>query len=141
MDDCISSLLSQVLNIAYDNDIAVIMKPFHHSDTPPCADCETRTIILNSNWYERNALPMHAAHEVEHILNGDTGTLYYHNCYAKYGSEGAANRGAVEILVSLYFADVDPEDANSQQFMDSLCIPNSLEGCVDTTIRDFYSDK
>ncbi|QFR62529.1 hypothetical protein LH991_16330 [Schleiferilactobacillus harbinensis] len=141
MDDCISDLLGQVLNIAYDNDIAVIMRPFHHPDTPPCADCETRTIILNSNWREHNALPMHAAHEVEHILNGDTGTLYYHNCYAKYGSEGAANRGAVGILVPLYFADVEPEDANLFQFMDNLCIPSSLESWVNSTIQNFYLEK
>ncbi|KRL12819.1 hypothetical protein FD09_GL002806 [Schleiferilactobacillus perolens DSM 12744] len=78
---------------------------------------------------------------MEHILNGDTGTLYYHNCYTKYGSEGAANRGAVEILVPLYFADVEPEDVNLFQFMDNLCIPSSLESWADTTIRDFYSEK
>ncbi|ERL64001.1 hypothetical protein L248_1648 [Schleiferilactobacillus shenzhenensis LY-73] len=95
--------------------------------------------MLNSNWYQRNALPMHAAHEISHILNGDEGVLYYRNYYSKAGAEGAANRSAIKILVPLYFADVEPEDASSVQFVDALCIPGNLQDWIEEEIRRFYA--
>lgn len=56
----------------------------------------------------------------------------------KQGQEAEANRTAFHILVPMYFADTEAEDANSQVFMDIFHIPDSLAGVAEDEIKNYY---
>ncbi|EKS49966.1 hypothetical protein LRHMDP2_1600 [Lacticaseibacillus rhamnosus LRHMDP2] len=49
-----------------------------------------------------------------------------------------ANIGGIQILVPLYFADIDKEDANLNQFMEAFDIPTPMEDTALEAIKEFY---
>lgn len=56
----------------------------------------------------------------------------------KQGQEAEANLTAFHILVPMYFADTEAEDANSQNFMDAFHVPEPLVNMAEDEIRSFY---
>lgn len=133
MDD----ILTQVLNYGFDRGIGIYMlqlKPW----TKPQANSEANAIVLNTNWHNKKELAFQAAHEIAHLLDGDRGVLYYATKPAKTAAEGEANRTALKIVVPMYFADTDPEDANLHAFMSDLAIPCWLEDEARLTIHKHF---
>lgn len=111
------------------------------SPEAPCfADRDTNTIFINRAWYNSKELPFAAAHEVAHVINGDAGTLYYHNIVGHSAAEAKADRGAVDIPVPMYCEDVDAEYANPYRLMGALSIPESLHDYVCKTMSDYYEN-
>jgi hypothetical protein len=105
--------------------------------SPSNANADVRGIIVNMNWPDKQQLPYQAAHEVKHIELEHHGVCYFDGRDIS-GQEGAANRGAVDMLVGLYFADRSMESANPYQFMAAFSIPNSMYDYVCDSICNFY---
>lgn len=132
MDD----LLDKVIAFARSKGIEVT-RLYELSPVTPCgSDPSQGTIYINMNFGDQNQLPYQAGHEVQHVLEGHEGVLYF--TPSKMGMEGAANRGSIDILVPLYFDSVEPEDANAAQFIDDCGISDGLRDYVAGAICDFY---
>lgn len=124
-------------NFAMDNKIIVQVEDSLSPLTPSVSDSATRRVMINANWHIRAQLPFHLAHEISHVLNGDSNVLYF--TPSKDGIEGQANRDAVALLVPLYFAETDQEDANVQRFVDAFHIPESMYEWALESINQYYS--
>ncbi len=129
--------LTQVLNYAFEHGIGVECSNGFCSDTPCASNPDARRIVINMNFHDQAQLPLQAAHEVGHILNKHSGLLYMFTLL-KSQQEAEANRTALQILVPMYFADTEAEDANSQAFMDIFHIPDSLAGVAEDEIKNYY---
>ncbi|WP_203664766.1 ImmA/IrrE family metallo-endopeptidase [Lacticaseibacillus sp. 53-4] len=95
-------MLSRVVNWGMDHGVSwqwLDLKPW----TKPRADSESKSYVLNRNWPNKREIPFQAAHEIKHILNGDDGVYYYSTDRSQQIFEGDANRGALKILVPIYF--------------------------------------
>lgn len=129
--------LTQVLNYAFEHGIGVECSNGFCSDTPCASNPDARRIVINLNFHDQAQLPLQAAHEVGHILNQHSGFMYMFTLL-KQGQEAEANRTAFHILVPMYFADTEAEDANSQAFMDAFHVPEPLVGMAEAEIRGYY---
>lgn len=138
MTDFTSDMLREVLNYGFDRgvgaELTYKLKPY----TPSVSNPETRWIAVNMNWHRPKQLPYQAAHEIMHVLHQDPACLYFYSA-SKNSIEGEANIGGIHILVPLYFADIDQEDANLNQFMEAFDIPAPMEDVAKETIAEFYS--
>jgi Zn-dependent peptidase ImmA (M78 family) len=111
------------------------MKPW----TKPRADSDSMSIVLNRNWPNKREIAFQAAHEFGHLIDGDEGVYYYSTDRSQQICEGDANRTALHIIVPIYFANVEPEDANLHQFMADLAIPSWLEHEAHDVIAEYYA--
>ena len=119
------------ITVRFDNSLSPV--------TPSASDSATRRIIINENWHDQQQLPFQFAHEIAHVLHGDSTVLYF--TPSKAGIEGLANRGAVKLLVPLYFAETEPCNVNLWQFMTDLAIPEWLADDTEHLINDAYGCK
>lgn len=99
------------------------------SDWPSLAIPERNMMFINTNWYKQEELPMMVAHEIGHMLNGDTCYMYDHSNTGKISSEGAANRVAIDLLLQ-YCRDNDIQFNNYIMFLQQFCIPLRYEYIV-----------
>lgn len=129
--------LGAVLNVALDHGIGIECTSELSPDTPSVASPETRCMIVNLNWHDPQQLPYQAAHEIAHILNQDAGALYLFSL-SRISIEGAANRGAINILVPIYFDGIDGHDANVERFMEAFQIPGTMWDWCEEAINDHY---
>lgn len=134
-----NDILTQVLNFAFNHGIGIELVPLKPW-TAPKSDSDSRVIILNSNWHQPRELAFQAAHEIGHLLNGDQGVLYYATEPARQAAEGAANRTALSIIVPMYFAGKDPDEANVHEFMENMAIPCWLEDDAKDAIQTYFGN-
>ncbi|MDT7035736.1 hypothetical protein RI545_09685 [Lactiplantibacillus pentosus] len=73
------------------------------------------------------------------MLNQDSGVLYYSGT-AKTPIEAKANRGAIDILIPIYFRDMEREFADPYTFMEEFEVPSFMEDYVIIKIREYYAD-
>ncbi|MCI1283645.1 MAG: ImmA/IrrE family metallo-endopeptidase [Lacticaseibacillus songhuajiangensis] len=135
----INDYLDQLLDMAAVYGIRVgILEPL--SPITPCAsNSATKRIVFNPNFHDPKQLPYQLAHEITHVLNGDSSVLYF--TPTKRGIEGDANKGAVQILVRMYFDGVEPDAARVDDFMSCFGITSDMRDyCVEAT-RDFYKNR
>lgn len=132
-----NDMLQRVLQYGFDHGVGFELTDHLDPYTPSASNPETGWIMINMNWHEPQQLPLHAAHEIEHVLHQDPKELYFFS-NAKTRIEGEANRDALNILVPIYFADIDEDEANLDQFMEALDIPPYMEDAARSTIEQFY---
>lgn len=111
----INNCLARLLDLASVCGIEVTFDDRLSAYTPCTADLETRRIMANPNWHIPRQLPFQLGHEITHILNEDSNMLYF--TPSKSGIEGNANRGAISLLVPMYFENVDASLARVDDFM------------------------
>ncbi|KRN77934.1 ImmA/IrrE family metallo-endopeptidase [Ligilactobacillus acidipiscis] len=130
-----------LLNYAWDKKIGYELTRELTPDSPSTAYPEEKLVIINMNWPNEKELPFQLAHEITHVTNGDDtqSKLYYHTTYkGKYGVEYKANIGGIELLVPYHFAEIEPESADIDQFIDAYAIPQYLRDYVIKETRNFY---
>lgn len=132
-----NTFLAAVLNKAAKHHVGVEIVPLS-PDQAPVVDTKRRLIILNRYWPKQNELAFQAAHELGHVLNGDVGHFSYSAGCTDGKVEGDANRTALSIVVPIYFSDIDQADANVEQFMDDLAIPDWLHDASSAAITKYY---
>ncbi|MFD1485331.1 ImmA/IrrE family metallo-endopeptidase [Lacticaseibacillus baoqingensis] len=135
----IDEIFSRLLDYAAIYDIEVGFEDRLSPNTPCTADSKTRRILINLNWHIPRQLPFQLAHEITHILNGDSNLLYF--TPSKTGIEGDANSGAICLLVPMYFENVDPSLARVDEFMSFFAISPNMRDICSGAIKGFYNAK
>lgn len=128
-----NNIMTELINKAlFDYKIRVILSADAGSYTPSVTHSASRTIIINTNWHDKRQIPLHLAHEMGHIINGDHATrpLYFSEMQTDYQMELEANRTAIKLLLPFYLRDKELESINSQNFMNAFSIPSHLESVV-----------
>jgi len=90
---------------------------------------ERNMMFINANWYKHEELPMIVAHEIGHMLNGQTCYMYDKSTVGKINAESEANKKAVELLMN-YCIDNDIEFNSYIMFLQQFCIPIKYEYIV-----------
>ncbi|ERJ48363.1 hypothetical protein Lp19_0523 [Lactiplantibacillus plantarum] len=62
----------------------------------------------------------------------------YFSGTAKTSIEAKANRGAIDILIPIYFQDIEKECVDMYAFINKFEIPTFMEDYVFHKIHDFY---
>lgn len=130
--------LYDVMNYAMENGVTFLMEDRLSEYTPSAANPSTHTVLINSRFHDPYQIPYQAAHEVEHVLMEHSGQLYF-NGADTCGQEGEANRGALKLLVPMYFADIDADAANPYTFMKAFSIPGTMYDYTVSAIQEYYS--
>ncbi len=133
-----NNYLQRILSFAFTHGIGITLCRDFSPFTPSGANPERKQIVINMRWHRPQQLPYITAHEIAHILNEDSGLLYFSGT-AKTAIEGQANRGAIDILIPIYFQDIEKEFADMYAFMNEFEIPGFMEDYVSQSIQDFYS--
>lgn len=108
--------------------------------TPPGSSYEYRRVVMNLDWHRPEELIFQLAHELAHVIHGDTGdVVFYHASFTgKESVEYKANVGAVELLVPFYCQGTEIQCVNSANFMQSFHVPHYLASVVSEKIREYY---
>ncbi|MFC6290629.1 ImmA/IrrE family metallo-endopeptidase [Levilactobacillus angrenensis] len=135
MDDIMTELINYAM---WEKHISVKLSSELSPYTPSVADSETRSILINTNWYLQQQLPLHLAHEIAHIINGDHAThpLYFSPMQSDYKMELNANRTAIKLLIPYYLQERSSEQVNVTEFMTCFVIPSHLENIVREELRE-----
>ncbi|WP_010623966.1 M48 family metalloprotease [Companilactobacillus versmoldensis] len=116
-----SDVTTYLLNYALDHHIGFELLNEVDSFWPSVAIPERNMMLINTSWYKQEELPMVVAHEIGHMLNGDTCYMYDHSNTGKICSEGAANKVAIDLLLQ-YCRDNDIQFNNYIMFLQQFCI-------------------
>lgn len=130
--------LTKVLGYAYDHGIAMEVHTDLPADWPSVSVPSKHAIMLNLNWGRRDEVSFMAAHEIGHVLNKDSGRMYYDNNRVKSDTERDADRTAIRVLYDICKEDedFDPAFFNPVQFMESFKIP----ACYANFVRHIGDD-
>lgn len=126
-------LIQFLYDYTYQHDIGLDYGPYKptlHS----CAIPEQRRIIVNSNWENQNEVPFSFAHEIGHIMNGDTGIRYYDSGTINSKSEYHANVFGIKLLLS-FCNEHDIHFTNPVKFCEHFGVPFKLDYIVATMME------
>lgn len=121
-----SDVTTYLLNYALDHDIGFEFLNGLDSDWPSVAIPERNKMFINTNWYKQEEVPMIIAHEIGHMLNGDSCYMYNKSSIAKINAESTANKIAIDLLLQ-YCKDYDIHFNSYIMFIQQFCIPLRYE--------------
>lgn len=100
--------------------------------TPPGSSYEYRRVVMNLNWHRPEELVFQFAHELAHVIHGDSGDIvFYHATFTgKESIEYKANLGAVKLLIPYYCSNREKENINAYEFETLFCVPSYLNDVV-----------
>ena len=124
-----SDVTTYLLNYALDHHIGFELLNGIDSDWPSLAIPERNMMFINTNWYKQEELPMVVAHEIGHMIDGDSCYLYDQSTISRLKSENRANLIAINLLMK-YCSDNDIEFNNSMTFLTQFNIPQRYENSV-----------
>lgn len=127
MDDLITYLLNYILNKGFGFETLNEAK----SNWPSVADPPKNLIFINMNWHNQNELPFQIAHEIGHMIVGDSCYMYKKNYLMKIKSEDRADMFAINILKQ-YCEENDFCITNPIIFAQQFCIPRRLYNVVES---------
>lgn len=122
MDRYENQIFDALINIASKNAIDIIYMDLKKT-TPDVASPLDNVIIINRKFETRSHLSYRLAHELSHILYGesDAQAVYQFSEYGKRGEELLAHRNAIRILMSIEMP------SSPFNFMSYYHIPSWLE--------------
>lgn len=124
-----SDVTTYLLNYALDHHIGFELLNEVDSFWPSLAIPERNMMFINTNWYKQEELPMVVAHEIGHMIDGDSCYLYDQSTISRLKSENSANLIAINLLMK-YCSDNDIEFNNSMTFLTQFHIPQRYENSV-----------
>ncbi|HJF87318.1 MAG TPA: ImmA/IrrE family metallo-endopeptidase [Companilactobacillus farciminis] len=124
-----SDVTTYLLNYALDHHIGFELLNEVDSFWPSLAIPERNMMFINTNWYKQEELPMVVAHEIGHMIDGDSCYLYDQSTISRLKSENSANLIAINLLMK-YCSDNDIEFNNSMTFLTQFNIPQRYENSV-----------
>ncbi|WP_333603966.1 ImmA/IrrE family metallo-endopeptidase [Lactobacillus acetotolerans] len=138
-----SNLTTDLLNYAFDHGIKYVLTTKLTPLTPSIADPTKRKILINLNWHHPGELPRLISHEIGHVLNHDSGILYFVSPTAHSKIEVAADVTGLKILLPMYydryFDTIDSHNINYDTVMTQLCIPDRLSKYVKKITNDYLT--
>lgn len=130
MDDIITDLC----NYAMKHGIGFILTRDLKSGTVAAANTESRTVIVNMNYKDKQQIPLQFAHEIGHIINGDHSMRALYFTPSKYGIELNANVTALNLLAPYYLEDKPNEYVDVDSFMEMFAIPEHLRDAAEQVL-------
>lgn len=132
-------ILLSLLKIARDKQINVIWTNKFLDEMPPVALIRQKTIIMNSNWPQKNEINFQLAHELAHFLKDEP---YYHALYRTGNSnllkiEAQINRFAIKILLTIYFNNFTSDNLDPENLLKSLGIPVASTALFYQVLHEF----
>lgn len=126
------------MNVAMNNGVGV---EFMHLSptTPPATNAKTRLIVMNSNWHNRDDLPIQFAHELGHIFNNDDSQSCLYFSPSRNGIEGRANKTGIALLMKPYLESKEKEEVSSADFITKFHLPLLFEDIVIDEMNKFYT--
>lgn len=119
MDD----VLKWLLNYCYDHGIGIIYTNKLPTDAPSNAFCNPKLVIFNDNYKNESEKPFMLAHEIGHVIDGNSD--YYHLSHLGMArGEYSANVFAINLL-SCYCLDNDIYFESVFEFAEAFGIPKS----------------
>ena len=94
-----SDVTTYLLNYALDHHIGFELLNEVDSFWPSLAIPERNMMFINTNWYKQEELPMVVAHEIGHMIDGDSCYLYDQSTISRLKSENSANLIAINLLM------------------------------------------
>lgn len=134
MDD----LMTFLRDYAFTNQIGYQFDSIREPDQAPKSNTALRVVFMNNNWNTPEEIPFQFAHEISHILNGDSGPNNFcaSSVYSK--EEYQANKRATKIL--LEYCDLNGLTFyNSTEFMNAFGIPPKAGYVVDDVFKEKLS--
>lgn len=136
-----SDLLDYLLGVAWDNEIGYKLTPMDDDHWLPVYLPTHNLIIINTNWYISQQIPLQLAHEIGHALNGDS-EYEYRACFSASSKvENEATRRGLELIIPHVYENIEPSDANYQHFMEALAIPSHYTSMVVGIIGNFFIER
>lgn len=130
MDDIVTDLC----NYAMKHGIGFILTRDLKSGTVAAANTESRTVIVNMNYKDKQQIPLQFAHEIGHIINGDHSMRALYFTPSKYGIELNANVTALNLLAPYYLEDKPDEYVDVDSFMEMFAIPEHLRDAAEQVL-------
>ncbi|MBJ7615344.1 ImmA/IrrE family metallo-endopeptidase [Weissella confusa] len=129
-------LKDELLALAYRQDIDVLDIDTSDEYAPDIAFPFIKKIMMNPNFSTSYKYCFRLAHEIAHILYGDTSSLPYYRFSPLFMKveENSANTHAVEMIANIVYRDVPLEQRNWLDFMDSLGLQSHFEELVKEVI-------
>lgn len=121
-----NALITYLLNFVMSHNIGYELVPCSKDFTSKALS-ESRLIIININWANQNEIPFIIAHEIGHIMNGDTGVRYYDS--GPINSECHANIYGIKLLLQ-YCEKHDITIDNPVSFCETFGVPMKLDYIV-----------
>ncbi|KAF0343198.1 ImmA/IrrE family metallo-endopeptidase [Pediococcus acidilactici] len=96
-------------------------------------------VFMNNNWPNKQEIPFQFAHEISHVLNGDSGSNNFAAPAFYSKEEFNANKRATRIL--LEYCDLHGfQWDNVIDFMDSFSIPMRAKEAVKSGFKEYISE-
>lgn len=114
--------INYLIDFSAKNNIAVSLQHELPPDYPSVSSVEDRAIYINSN--APNA-PLQFAHELGHILNQDSGVLYF-TALSAIKTEAEATKTGLSILLDYYLQENDIDDFNIDNFIRLYQVPTQF---------------
>ncbi|WDQ20899.1 ImmA/IrrE family metallo-endopeptidase [Lactiplantibacillus plantarum] len=123
-------IITYLCNYSLDHKVGFQLENRLNPDDVSVSNGLLRLVIINLNWNNPTEIPFQFAHEISHVLNGDTGTNYYSTQYPMIKEEYEANKRAIKILLD--YCKLNDIEFNSKiQFLEAFGIPTNLEPLLD----------
>ncbi|MCR8702820.1 ImmA/IrrE family metallo-endopeptidase [Weissella cibaria] len=122
----------ELLALARRHDIDVINIDTRNDASPDVAFPFISKIMMNPNFVTGYHYVFRLAHEIAHILYGDTRMLPYYRFSPLFlkTEETTANMQAVRLIARIVYRDVPVEQRNWVEFMDHLGLQTHFEPIV-----------
>lgn len=130
------NIIDYLLDYASSHSIGYKLTHDLPSSIPSCAFPETHEVLINMEWHNHEELPFQIAHELGHVINGDTGIRYYESFPTRSTSEYKANVVGIQLLLR-YCKDNQIVVNNPIDFCERFGVPAHLETTVAYQIQHF----
>lgn len=138
MDDFTEDLMKYLCDYAFENKIGYEFSSKHDPDRSPRSITALRMVFMNNNWPNKQEIPFQFAHEISHVLNGDSGSNNFAAPAFYSKEEFNANKRATRIL--LEYCDLHGfQWDNVIDFMDSFSIPMRAKEAVKSGFKEYIS--
>lgn len=114
--------------IATKNNVKILNVDDVKNNVPDTTWFSIKAIMMNINFYTKVSYQFRLAHELSHLLYGDTSlqSVYQFSEFGKRGEELIAHKNAIKMLMEL------KRPTNVQTFMEVYRVPSWLEEYVET---------
>lgn len=134
-----NDIMTYLINYALDHGISCMVCPDLPSHIPHSASAKNRKILINPNYGSLNELPFATAHELGHVLNGDTGIRYYQSASVHNKCEYQANLTGVRLLLK-YCQSNDIDVGSPVNFCERFGIPTEYDYVISLLTRPNTDD-
>ncbi|AQW21762.1 hypothetical protein PL11_007470 [Lentilactobacillus curieae] len=129
-------LINYLCNYAYKHHIGFILSSDRmRSDYVPTSSYLMKLVIINMNWDPKTQIPFQFAHEMGHIINGDSDVVTVSTTTIR--EENSADKFAIDLLIEYAKLNEIPT-YNAVKFTELFGIPTRLEGLVGNELKALY---